>query len=108
MTVANDPDTLDAQGQQLMELGEAVAASVDRLGDKAESVHGCFGNGEIGRLMEEHHGEVLNTALDVLYVAAYEVQSAGGDLKGFAQQWRDADDAAKSDFGRIGDEMGGG
>jgi hypothetical protein len=107
MTVENDPDQLETQGQKLRDLGEEIDTAVKAMEEKAQGLQACFGNGEIGRIMQEHHVEVLATALDVYYMAAFEIQSSGDDLKFFADQWRDADDAAATDFGRIGTEIGG-
>jgi hypothetical protein len=107
VTVANDPDGLEAQGQKLRDIGAEIDTAVGQMEEKAKSMPSCFGNGEIGKVMQEHHAEVLASALDVYRVAALEIQSAGDDLKDFAERWRIADEAASTDFGRIKGRMDG-
>ena len=107
MTVRHNPDEVEAQGRKLTETAEAINVAVDLLRDTAAALEGCFGDGEIGQIMQEQHAEVLETALNVFYESALGVKEAGDDLEEFARTWRKADGSAARDFGRLQDETGG-
>lgn len=105
MTVEHNPDEVEAEGQKLIGIGESINTDVSAFRDAAGSLGGCFGDGEIGNVMSEQHTALLEAALEVFYEAALGITDTGADLKQFAKNWREADDKAHSDFGRI--ETGG-
>lgn len=106
MSVRNDPDQLEAKGQRLTVIAQNLTSAVNGFEDIANSLAACFGDGDIGQIIQAGHEEVLQMASEVYYEAASGISDAGVDLKGFAERWREADSSAASRFRSISGETG--
>ncbi|MQM28294.1 hypothetical protein [Glycomyces albidus] len=101
-----DPDALDGAGQAMEAVAEQFFAAVDRFASSIEGVTEACGSDEIGGLIEQAHTEVFAWAKECFQEAAQEIADAGIDVRDFAKQHLDADNAIAQIFTQLSSDLG--
>ncbi|WP_335991509.1 hypothetical protein [Glycomyces sp. MUSA5-2] len=102
-----DPEGLDSAGQAIEAVAESFFAAVNSFSSSIEGVTEACGSDEIGGLIQQAHTEVFEWAKECFEEAAQELADAGFDVRDFAKQHLDNDDAIAQIFTQFSSEMGG-
>ncbi|MFB9658367.1 hypothetical protein ACFQS3_19185 [Glycomyces mayteni] len=102
-----DPDALDQSGQRIEGTAEKFFTAIDEFASSIEGVTAACGSDEIGGLIEQAHQAVFEFAKECFTEAAQSMADAGIDVRDFAAQHLDADNAVSQAFAQIASEIGG-